>query len=360
MEFLRKSTISLACLILFGSAISLGVLMSAKQVIGQPQPLESALQQTNAYNALVTNFIQSHQADTTIGVPLTIPAIQTAIQKAFPPSVVEPAVNQLISGVYAWGQGKTTTLTFRIDLTDAKNNLADYVQQAAVQQAAKLPACTLSQLESINIQAELQNPSMVTCVPPGISNTVIADAAKQAILNGSFLKDPIITPTSLHITSDNQLKLPSQGAQQSVSVPHIYRDLIHGLYIAFALLLVSLGAIIWLHRNHLRGLRRAGATIGWAGLACIIDAIIIGKIPSWLNFNKTLGNSSTQQITAPFQQTITKVATILAQAFHRWLLWYGVILFVVGMGTYIGIRVWQRRKQEPTVSRLAQPTVSSS
>jgi hypothetical protein len=357
MEFLRKSTIGLACLILFASTIFFGVARAFRQVVGQPAPLESALNQTNTYNTLVPNFIQSHEDDTTIGVPLTIPVVQVALQKAFPKSVVQPAVNQLISGTYAWAQGKTPTLTFHINLASAKTNLADYVQQAAEQQAAKLPVCSEDQLHTINPQIAFQNPLSVTCLPPGISIATVGSYAQQAVLDSSFLQNPVVTPASLHLTSNNKLKLPAQQSQssQTLSLPHIYHQLMESIYVSIALIATCIGTIIWLHRDHFKGMGRAGVIIGWAGLICVLDAVVAGEIPKWL----TTHNSLHQQTTGGFQQTIIKVVAVLAEDFHRWLLWYGVILLVVGLGVWLGILVWRRKRQAPTtppVSTAMAPT----
>lgn len=343
MEFLRKSLVSLACFILFTSLACFGAILAIRQVVGQPAPIENALAQANAYNAVVTNFIQINKNTAAIGVPLTLPAAQTAVQKAFPESVVEPALNQIISASYAWAQGKTKTIIFRIDLTNAKNNLANYVQQTAEQQAAKLPTCTYNQLLTLSPESPLS----VTCLPPDITSTEVGNEAKQALLTSSFLKNPVLTPSSLNIGNGYQLKLPEtqSNSNKTTSLPNLYHRLIESLYASAITSLICILAIIWLHRNHLRGLGRAAATIGLAGFACLVDAMLIDAIPNWIK-NSKYGSALNQQTSGSLGQVITKISTILADDLHRWLLDYGVTLFIVGLLAWGGITIWLHRKKQ--------------
>jgi hypothetical protein len=355
MEFFRKSTIGAACIILFVSSISFGFTLATWRVIGQPGPIENALSQSNAYNAIVTNFVQSHQDDTTIGVPLTIPAVQAAVQKAFPESVVEPAVNQFISATYAWAQGKTPNLTFSINLSSAKTNLANYVGQAVEQQAATMPTCTQSQI--INSEQAEQNPLTITCIPPGVNITTVSNDAKQTVLNSSFLKDPVLTPASLNLVSANKLKLSSQQAAtpKLISPPTIYHRLIESLYITLGLMLVCIAVIIWLHRSHLRGLRRVGGALGWAGLLCIFDAMITSEAATWLKHSKLVRSSG---LAGTFYQTITKIVTYLANDYHLWLLRYGIVLLIVGLGTWVGVRIWETKHKKPETHDNSTPIMT--
>jgi hypothetical protein len=358
MEFLRKSTISGACCVLFISLTFFGTALAARQVIGRPAPIESALRQTNAYSTVVTDFIESHQGNTTIGVPLTIPAVQTALLRAFPQSVVEPAINQLISGTYAWAQGKTTTLDFRIDLTGARINFANYIQEAAEQQAAKLPTCPDNQ--SPNPQLILQNPLAITCLPAQLSPTIVGNYARQAILSSSFLQDPVLTPANFHLVSSDQLKLPTQTAGPW-SPPHLYRQLMESIYVSVAVSIVCISLIIWLHRDRRKGLGRAGVTIGAAGITCIITAMITGEISRLLASHDKVGSLVGQQITTVLQQTVTKVVTILAKDLHQWLLEYGIILTIVGAGTWVSMLIWQRKQSKAnTPTEASTPTIPNS
>jgi hypothetical protein len=349
MGLLRKSTISLAHLLLFTSLASFGVGLAILHTFGQPGPLERALGQTNIYSDIVTNFIQSHQDSTTIGIPLNIPAVQTAVQQALPNNVIEPAANQLISSVYSWMQGKTPNLAFQIDLTTARVNLANGIQQIAEQQAATLPTCSYSQLFA-NPALATQNPLAATCLPPGITPTIVGSDAKQVILASKFLKSPL-TPQTLGIANNNQLKLPVDK-NKSVSLPHLYHELIESLYGSLVVAIASAATMIWLYRDHLKGIRRVGGTLGWVGALCLVDAFITGEIPHWLK--SVTVSSSGQQVTDSLQQSITKVVTILVDEIHQWLLWYGIVLFVVGAGTWLGILLWQR-KQKPSTPVAETP-----
>jgi hypothetical protein len=351
MEFLRKSAISVACFTLFASLVFFGTALAIRQVVGQPAPLENALDRTNIYSDIVTDFVQSHQDATTIGVPLTIPAIQTAIQEAFPKSVVQPAVNQFISGVYAWAQGKSSTPTFRIDLTSAKTNLANNVGTAVEQQANKLPVCTSSSEISTVAQLVHQNPLAISCIPPRISSATIGNYAKQVVLTSSFLQNPVLTPQSLHLTTGDTIKLPARTPKstQTIAFPKLYRGLMDSLYASVGLSAICIGSVIWLHRDKVRGIGRVGVTLGWAGFACVADALIAGEIPKWLDANTSkFTDSSGQQVSNILQEAVIRVLAILAKDFRRWLLAYGIIVFVIGVGTWLEIVFLRHKEQKPS------------
>lgn len=344
MGILRKSMIGLASFVLFTSLMSFGLGFAFWQVFGHPGPVESALDQADIYDGILANFVQSHQDNTTIGVPLTNGSVQTAVQKAFPKSVVEPAVNQAINGVYAWVQGKTATPTFSIDLSSAKANLADYVEQVATQQAATLPVCSNDQLFT-ELQQVQQNTLSITCRPAQLSSAAIGAYAKQQVLSSSFLNKPL-TPESLGLTTNGQLKVPSQQSKstQTIAAPTLYQRLIQDLYASAAVAIICIGIIVWQHRDWLRGLRRAGGILGAAGVVCIVEAEAAGHVHTWLSSSKF--NISGQQVADVLQRSIIKMIGILATDFHRWLLDYGVILFIVGIGTWIGMFILDRKKDK--------------
>lgn len=345
MGFFRKATIGLVCFVLFVSLNSFGAALATRQVIGQPGPVEQALAKANAYNAIVPGFIQGNHGSTALGLPLSLPVVQTALQEAFPQSVIQPAANQIISATYAWVQGKASTISFRINLSGARTNLANYVEQAAEQQAAQLPACSYSQLLSLP-QTALQNPLAVDCLPPGVTSTELGILAKQSILDSDFLRDPVLTPSALEISDGYQIKLPNNPSESSgsTSLPKAYRWLTESLYASLILTILCVSAIILLHRDRRRGLGRAGVTVTLASLASLFDAFCTGEIPNWLKSSR-LETSSTQ-LSGGLQQVITKTVSMLAEDIHHWLLWYGSILFIIGLCAWIVARILQNRAKQ--------------
>ncbi len=345
--------IGFASFVLFTTVISFGLGLATLNVLGQPKPVESALSQSDIYDAIIDNFIQSNQASSTIGVPLSLPAIQSAVKSALPKSVVEPVTNQVINSVYAWVQGKTTTPQFSIDLSSAKNSLATFVGQAATTQAAALPICTTSQL--FNELTEItQNSLSITCRPSQVSSTTIGDYAKQEVLSSSFLNKPI-TPDSLGVTTNGQIKIPSSqnSKTQTIAAPTVYHRFVQDLYVSAVIAALCIAVIVWQHRDKLRGIRRAGGVIAVAGVVCIVEASLVGRIPSWLNSSKL--SFSGQVVSSSLQHSIIQTVGILATDFHTWLLNYGIIVFIVGIVTWVGILVLDHKKKEPETPQINTP-----
>src|SRR5690348_6538727 len=95
--------------ILYGFAVSLlpvtlfgfGLLWSLSQVVGSAPPVKSAIDKSGVYNVVVDDVLLQNQTSIS-GFPLSDAGIKSAIENAFPPSLLQQSSDHILDGTYAW------------------------------------------------------------------------------------------------------------------------------------------------------------------------------------------------------------------------------------------------------------------
>lgn len=290
-------------------------------VFGTPQPLESALKQSGIYSIFAQNTIEE-QATSTTAIPLQDPGIQAAIQKAFPPSLIEQSTTKIIDGTYDWVQGRTTTPNFSVDLSQPKANLATYIADYVRERSAASPTCSyqeslaLAQAGTANI-----DPYKLTCRPSQISSEQLAEQAKQQVLSSDLLSTPVVTAASIKNDQGQTL------SQQLEIVPQAYTWMIYSLFGTGVVAAIAVASIILLQRKqwraavkHLSIILISIGTVS-AGMAWVIS----------FGFNKIsdiLADGATSQM---LQTKLVSVFTMLAHDLQKWWIGYGIVLIVLGI-----------------------------
>jgi len=327
MNILRKGALTV-CYSLFSITLfGFGLLFSLRMVFGTAGPLERALDTSGLYNVMVADIISQNQP--TSGLPLKDPGLQDAIQKAFPPTLIKQSMNSILDGTYAWLQGKTQAPTFRIDLSGAKANLADYVGQYLQQRFAALPACNLAALPSTT--ATPMDPYTMPCLPPAAlfnQAAAIAQAKQTVLANTDLLKSTTLTADTLK--NDNGKTLQ----QQLRAIPRAYHTVMLSIYATGLLaLLLGIGAVL-LQTDRRAGVRHVSinllAVSITSAVAAVLSSFVLGRVADRLN-----QSSATDRL---IQAKLITVMHLLADDVRIWWLGCGVVAAVLGVTLWVGLR----------------------
>jgi hypothetical protein len=312
MQFVRR-----ALLTIFGASLPLLLLATAVnfsilRIVGSPGPVKQILSESGIYNSVVGNALD--QAKKSSGgsseVSLTDPAIKNASEESFNPHVVQDSSEKVIDGVYGWLDGKSSKPDFSIDLSDAKNNFAEKVGQAAKTKAATLPVCTSAPTTT--------DPFSATCIPPGVTPAQVGEQAKNDVLKGQgFLEHPVVTANSFKSATgndsvfDGKLKNAPKQFQRAKKTPFILAGLtiLAMLAIVFlsatkktpfilaGLTILAMLAIVFLSATKRKGLRHVGITLALVGALMLAIAWGLNRVvaqnitPKIIVENKVLQNS---------------------------------------------------------------------
>lgn len=323
---------------LFSSALLFFALfLGLQQVLGTPTKLEKALAQSGIYDIAVTNTLAKDQQTVGKGgIPFSNPDVQAAVQKALPPSLLQHSTEQFLNGMYAWAQGTTPTPSFHIDLTGAKNNLADNVAAYMQNRLDSLPTCT----SAAGANAATLDIYNATCLPPRFDKAAAVNQAKQDVLQSSFLSNPVLTADNVNAGNGQTL------ASRLHYVPMLHRDLLILLYaLPFVIVLVVLG-IIFVSRSRRAGIRHVGVTALTAGLLTVIVAFFAEYLLNHITNTLTKGGSVSQ----PLQVKALHVFNTLGGDLRNWWVGVGAAYAVLGLATLITLRA--TRPKAPQLANL--------
>jgi hypothetical protein len=281
-------------------------------LLHSPQALQGRIKDSGLYTKVVPAIMDQSakqaaaDGEGDIQTALGDQGIQEAVQKAITPQTLEAASGQFINGIFGWLQGKTTEPQFTVDLTAPRQALMDNLNNYALDRAKALPACTLQQLRSLSPnQSVLEAP----CLPPGVTPQTAADQfTQQGVNNTEFLKKTTLTNADLPKAADGQSVFAN-----AAGVPQAYQWLMRAPWIIGFLMLATATAIIFVHEERWRGIRRVAICLLSTGLLFVILGLL-----QWLFFTKSKGlalgdNEMNPELRAALTQFVTKSAGALAQ-----------------------------------------------
>jgi hypothetical protein len=316
MQFVRRSFLTIfgaaLPLLLLATAFNFGVL----QVIGSPEPVKKILSGSGIYNSVVGTALE--QAKTTSSgtseVSLNDPTIKKAAQESFSPDVVKNSSEKVVDGIYVWLDGKSPQPQFDIDLSNAKNDFADKVGEAAKTKAATLPVCTSAPTTT--------DPFSATCVPPGVTPEQIGEQAKNDVLKGQgFLEHPKITASSFKSASGNH----SLFEGKLKGAPKKYQLAKKTPYILAGLTILAMLAIVFLSTTRRKGLRRVGVILAIVGVFMLAFA--------W-GLNRVVTQNITPKIVVEnkvLQSNMRNLATDITHRVDRNYWIFGIVYAALGL-----------------------------
>ncbi|MEK7059238.1 MAG: hypothetical protein AAB971_00555 [Patescibacteria group bacterium] len=339
MNWLRKGFVGLLSIILLITLVGIASTANLVHNLSQPNKLEAWLHDSKLYDHVVASALdQSKNSDNSGGsgsISPSDPEVSQAAVDAFSPQLIEQGVNTFLNSNYAWLSGKTDKPDFVIDLSDAKQQFAKRVGDAAYKHLASIPVCTSAQLEQIQLPA---NPLTVNCRPAELSPQTESARVAEEISNNDFLSKPVITASNL---SQGEQGGSSKPYYEKLSVaPKAYRlALFAPLILSVLAPLLALG-IVFMSRDRRKGVRRVGIIILEAGIILLATKFVADFSVNRLQA-KLLNDPSLSQLKQPLSDFIHQVESQLVQ-FN---LLFG-ILFVV-LAVVIFVILFRAKAQKP-------------
>ncbi len=292
--------------------------------------VESWVSKSGVYDSVLSTINVSTTSTDSSGTIITNSDVQQALNETFDAAYIEDNTNTAIDAFYNWLDGKTTEVSFAIDVQDYSdafvNNLTDIVQA----KLEALPQCTGTN-------------TYPSCLP---STTTAESYAKQIAKlsnNSSFLSEPI-TQDSLSQTFPALTWLPFAV------------QLVKTLTIVLPIALLALaGLYIVLSQDKMRGLSYIGKQFTFGSVAFLIGGIAAWMLSGLAGFTSSESN---QQIINLIVNPLIKV--VLAS--------FGQILTILsGAVVLVGVLIWilatvliKKRSGRSKSERPATPRQDSS
>ncbi len=265
MNILRKTSlvllVSLLSLFLFTFAIDTGIIKTA----GSSAPIKKILSDSGIYSSVVSGLLDQAKTsggDQGGGISLTDPSVKQSAENIFTPQFLQQNTEKILDSVFVWLNGKTVMPDFQIDLSGIKSQFAVEIGKLAEQQAASLPACTTTPSGSFDAFT-------ATCLPRNLTAAQAGTLAQNDINSGQgFLKDPIITASSVKVSGSNQ----SIFVDQLTNMPKVYQKVKATPVILGILSLLTALGVVFLSASRTKGLRRVGITLLAIGILLLILA----------------------------------------------------------------------------------------
>lgn len=328
MIWVRKGIVHLLALLLLISLVYGAFAVSANVNLSHPQKLETWLGQSNFYDSVVNNVLDIAQksASNDVGagrVSLSDPLVRQTVKSVFSPQLLKQYTDTLLTSNYAWLEGKTSSPQFTIDLTSAKQKLAQQVGAAVQAHVASLPTCSSAQLAQLQTTLNT-DPLSIPCLLPGLTPQIAAAQASAQITGSSnFLNNPVITANALNPNGSNQGR---PYYQKLSSAPKLYRWGIKLPWIFGGLALLSTIGIVFIAPRKRKGVRRVGVVLLLAGVILVAVKFAADTVFNWLE-KRLYSHSSIGQL----QQSLTDFLHRLETQLVKVDFWFGIAFLVLAV-----------------------------
>lgn len=330
---MKKFARGLASVLLKLSLFNLAFTGALLLVFGTPDLLKKSLEESTFYDTIVSNVIKSsEEAARQQGFPIDDPEVRDAIEDSFPPKTFKKYSDNVIDSIYAWLNGDVAKPNYRIDLSPAKQKLAEELGDYAFRRYANLPPCSLTQLRSLSPSVD---PFKVTCKVPGIEpNQVRSDVINRINGSSEFLSDPVITANDLpkdangNTIFDNLSYLPTLAKFVRIS-PWVF---------GFLSILMA-AALLVLDGRH-SGMHAIGVILAGTGALLLVGTVILAFV--FAQVNKP-GGALNKVAAGSFQSSILSVTQNLYTEINKNLIIFSVAYIVLGLLILLILRLTLRK-----------------
>lgn len=341
MTWVKKSFAYLFGIVLFGSLLGVVGLININQSLGKPETVKELAAESGVYEkfvtaALETSTQEAKTANANLSIPLDNIVVIQAAKQALPPSFIEEKANIIIDANYAWLQGKTPAPSFRVDISDAKQNFAQRVGQYITERLKGLPACTDQQLAQIAGTGTAVDPLTITCRPATVNAETEGARVTSELQKSTFLQQPVITADTLGREANSQT--PTYYADLS-QLPRAYQLMQWAPVVLGIVAAISALAVLFLAPYRRRGWRRIGIIFVLAGL------ILIGtKLVATTAANQ-LSDRVATNVAAELAQPRTEFIHHVADTLVKVNLIVGGVLTLLGLAILIYLYLIGRQKK---------------
>lgn len=318
------------------SLLGLALAGAGWMVLGTPDKLKQAADESNIYGGIVDGILESAtqeaQNSTDQQLPVNDPKIQQIAKDSFSPETLSTQSEPIIDGIYAWLQGDTNTPQFSVDLTDAKQQFANGIADYAVERYEALPACTLTQMRSMDMNTI--DPFTATCRPPQVPSSLVRERVLSEVTsNDAFLQQTNFTAEDL--PTDEQGRTAIDNLNAAPGIYQLFRLLPWVLGIASVVLAVL---VYVLHDIKKRALRSLGITFLGTGIFLALGALLL----TW-SFNQL--NPPNDALA--FQTSLLTFVKSLVYEYNTALMRF--YLVYLGVGTVLLLTLWYQNRTSPGV-----------
>ena len=340
MTPIRKFFYSVACVAAFLALMQVPFAFALSSVFSNPANIDTALKEGGVYDnfvPLVLEDISKKSTDEETKKLVSDQGFKDAITSSVESEDIQAAGQSVITGLYAWLEGKTNQPEFKIDLSQPAARATDKLAAYAEERAAGLPTCTIAQLQTVDFEKDLLS---IPCLPPGVSASQVgqqfADQAKQDI---ELLRNPVIDSKEL-------VKEADTAQLESSQAPELYQNLHNSKWMTAVLAAILVTLLIFARRNRLAGLRLVGILLlvctGLIGLMLLLSAGS-GQVTADTKIAEVAGN------------TILSLADQLTAVIR----WFVVGYAVAGIVALITVRKMKQSQPTDTDDTPNNPVIVS-
>lgn len=314
--------------------LAVAISASTNSVLGKPDSLKDSLADSNVYDNIAAGFVDQAVEETskqqpgqTEGIQLTEETMRDVADRVITPAKVQGYAEQIIDGTYDWLEGDTEQPSFELDLDDIQKDLGNAAGDVAVNRVKKLPACTLQQLQTTDLNNI--DPFNLPCRPPGINlETERAKLVKEFTSNENALGEDS-TFTAEDIGTD---EVTGQNAFDNLSILPTMFQLSQILPWILGVLGVLAGAgIVFFNENRRKGLKKVSLVLLTSGILLLVGIWLASALFGSMQFDGTADDQ--------MREAMTNLVRTLNAEFNRTLLIFAVVYSVVGAGGLIGLRL---------------------
>lgn len=283
-NFGLKLTVALFSLCVFGLAVA----FSINSVFGTPDNLKASLQRGGVYEVVSSEIAKqlAGEAAQNSEIPVDTKTMEHAAAAAITPTLVQQNTEKVIDGTYSWLDGTTPTPTFRIDVADIQKHVSTNLGDAAIDRAGKLPLCTQTQLQKLNM-SEL-DPFSIPCRPPGMDvSTLRQQFVGDLFMSNSSSADKTITARD--ITNEAGQNVFAQASQ----APQAFQFGQKLPWIFGVLAIISATIVGFLNTPRLRGVKSLSITLFIVGILLLGFMAIVAFVLHQVGSNITGASSET-------------------------------------------------------------------
>lgn len=314
------------------------------------ETVKSWLVESGFYDNVVDTVLEAaNQQESESGeadIPVDDPQIQAITKDAFSPGYLQENVEKVLDGTYAWLEGRTPKPEFIIDVSMAKQKLADGLANYAVSRAANLPACTPDQMAAMTDDYDALN---ATCLPPGVSPQAAAENLRYEILtNEEFLGDTTFSGDDFKIEENGQKVAIADSQFRRAQT--VYKVTGYGPYIFGVLAVLMAAAVFFVSSTRRNGLRRVGIIFISSGLLLGLSYLAYNRSSSWLN-------SRAQDLsgeTSAGRELAAGLVDVIGKDISSLLLWYAIGFTAIGVIGVL-ISIFYKRQRSGDKPKVAEP-----
>lgn len=341
MSPLRKFFYNLAGVAAVLALIQLPYAFAISSVFSNPTNIDTALKTGGVYDnfvPLVLEDMSSKAQDESTKQLLGDQGIKDAITSSVQPGDIQTASQSIVTGVYAWLEGKTNKPEFTVDLSKPAAQATEKLAAHAEQRSASLPTCTLQQLQTVNFHDDLLS---IPCLPPGVSPAQIGQRFRdQATQQIDLLKNPTITSAEL-LGQTNTAQL------ENSEVPEAYQNLHSSKWVTLMLVVILAVLLIFARRNRWAGAR-------YVGIVLLVAAGILALAIIMYLFGKANVQATDDKIAEIALNTVFNLAGQLTDIVR----WFVLGYVVLGVAAIITVRKMTPTKATVEAAPSQPPTAT--